>query len=132
MRHVNEQINRPQLFFSDRKSSGKCGIKMAIDICKTNRTTRESEFVPICTAIQYRELWQPAIVELNLPMLNCLPALEVTSAFKDQFLSELRELRSWALSQQDDAHIQSMLESLDMIRSSFETTDLDHFEISFG
>ena len=105
---------------------------MAIDICKTNRASSESEFVPICSADQYRALWRPAIAELNLPMLDCLPALEVTSAFKDQFLSELRQLRSWASSQQEAAHIQTMLEALDMIRSTVETTDLNDYEITFG
>lgn len=105
---------------------------MAIDICKTNRVTSESEFVPICSADQYRTLWRPAITELNLPMMGCLPALEVTSAFKDQLISEVRQLRSWTSSQEEDARFQSMVEALDMIRSTIETTDLNDYEITFG
>lgn len=105
---------------------------MTIDICRTKRATGESQFTPICSADQYRQLWQPAISQLNLPMLDCLPALEVTSDFREQFLAELERLETWALRQEEDAHVRTMLESIELILSTVESTDLSECDISFG
>ena len=104
---------------------------MAIDLCKTAGTSGECVFTPVCLAHQYKELWQPAIAELNLPMLACLPGLVVTPRFKDQFLFEVATLRSWAATS-DDERTRRMLASLDEVRSIVAATDLSRDSISFG
>ncbi|EAQ78898.1 hypothetical protein [Blastopirellula marina] len=103
-----------------------------IDICKTNRATDESEFIPICSAEQYQKLWRPAISKLNLPMLAALPALEIALEFKTQFLSEVETLKMWAISQNETPYVQMLLEAIELIQTTLDSTDLDEYEISFG
>ena len=105
---------------------------MAIELCKTDVESDESEFFPVCTADQYRELWQPAIAELNLPMLECLPAVEVTREFKSQFVEEVYKLKRWAMQQPASQHLEHMTTTINRILEIVEAADFDQFEISFG
>lgn len=105
---------------------------MAIDLCITNRKTNECEFILVCSADQYRTLWRPAIEALDLPMLDCLPGLEVTSEFKGQFIAELSQLKMWATNQKKDSYISRMVETVDNVLKIVESTSFEDYEVSFG
>jgi hypothetical protein len=105
---------------------------MAIELCKTNRNTGESQFIPICTAEVFTALVLPPAKELQLEMIECLPGLCITAEFKEQFLGELLKYRAWVVANVSGDHRTSLLESLERISEIITNTSLDQFDLSTG
>src|SRR4051812_24346932 len=106
---------------------------MAISMLIKNRSTRQSEEIPICTNSTFHAYWERAATEKGLDMIRALGGLWVTAEYRDQFLDELAKLKVWADARAGtDDYLSEMNQRIDRIVEAITSHSFDEYEFSFG
>jgi hypothetical protein len=105
---------------------------MTIEMGILHRESGEYEIVPVATNKTFREVWLPACERLGMslvPLFYGGALVHIPPNLLPRIVSELKQLRKWAASQQDDDYLVDRRED---ILAAVARTDPDECDYDIG